>query len=206
MPSSRGSSWPRDWTHVSYVSCIGRFFTICVPWEAQEPIPEIPCLRGLLWPVAAFLRLSLFSKADSPEASWSGILKDVSTASRLGTKPWSQLIGYSEGCLHPLPLGDKTLSGIFLRLHWSYGLWGGGRERWSDSLLTLYETYRLSTSHHRRCQLWSPGRGSTCQAFSPPFPCAALWRKVIKCSHSKGRESNSNALNGQISKLFTILP
>ena len=28
MPSSRGSSWPRDWTHVSCVSCIaGRFFT-----------------------------------------------------------------------------------------------------------------------------------------------------------------------------------
>ena len=24
MPSSRGSSWPRDWTHVSYISCIGR--------------------------------------------------------------------------------------------------------------------------------------------------------------------------------------
>ena len=24
MHSSRGSSWPRDWTHVSYVSCIGR--------------------------------------------------------------------------------------------------------------------------------------------------------------------------------------
>ena len=23
MPSSRGSSWPRDWTHVSYVSWIG---------------------------------------------------------------------------------------------------------------------------------------------------------------------------------------
>ena len=76
MPSSRGSSWPRDWTHVSYVSCIGRFFTTCVP-----------CLRGLLWPVAAFLRLSLFSMADSCEASWSGILKDVSTPSPLGTKP-----------------------------------------------------------------------------------------------------------------------
>ena len=28
MPSSRRSSWPRDWTHVSYSSCIaGRFFT-----------------------------------------------------------------------------------------------------------------------------------------------------------------------------------
>ena len=24
MPSSRGSSWPRDWTCVCYVSCIGR--------------------------------------------------------------------------------------------------------------------------------------------------------------------------------------
>ena len=28
MPSSRGSSRLRDWTHVSYVSCTGRFFTI----------------------------------------------------------------------------------------------------------------------------------------------------------------------------------
>ena len=26
MPVSRGSSQPRDWTHVSYVSCIGREF------------------------------------------------------------------------------------------------------------------------------------------------------------------------------------
>ena len=24
MPSSKGSSWPRDWTHISHVSCIGR--------------------------------------------------------------------------------------------------------------------------------------------------------------------------------------
>ena len=24
MPSSRGSSWPRDWTHLSYVSCFGK--------------------------------------------------------------------------------------------------------------------------------------------------------------------------------------
>ena len=24
MASSRRSSWPRDWTHVSYISCIGR--------------------------------------------------------------------------------------------------------------------------------------------------------------------------------------
>ena len=25
MPSSRASSWPRDWTHISYVSCISRW-------------------------------------------------------------------------------------------------------------------------------------------------------------------------------------
>ena len=35
MPSSRGSSLPRDWTHNSYVSCIAhRFFTHWTTWEA----------------------------------------------------------------------------------------------------------------------------------------------------------------------------
>ena len=32
---SRGSSWPRAWTHVSYVSCIGRQILYhCITWEA----------------------------------------------------------------------------------------------------------------------------------------------------------------------------
>ena len=35
MSSSRGSSWPRDWTQVSYVE--GRFFTI---WATREDIWE----------------------------------------------------------------------------------------------------------------------------------------------------------------------
>ena len=35
MPSSRGSSQPRDWTCVSYVSCIGRRILYCVTWEAH---------------------------------------------------------------------------------------------------------------------------------------------------------------------------
>ena len=36
MPSSRGSSRPRDRTHISYISCIaGRFFTSEPPGEAQ---------------------------------------------------------------------------------------------------------------------------------------------------------------------------
>ena len=36
MPSSRGSSQPRDWTHVSCISSIGRgFFTTCATWEVH---------------------------------------------------------------------------------------------------------------------------------------------------------------------------
>ena len=36
MPSSRGSSQPRDWTHISYVSCIGRRVLYrWATWEAQ---------------------------------------------------------------------------------------------------------------------------------------------------------------------------
>ena len=35
IPSSRGSSWSRYWTHVSYISCIGRWvlYHLC-HWEA----------------------------------------------------------------------------------------------------------------------------------------------------------------------------
>ena len=36
LPSSRGSSLSREWTHVSYVSCIGKqVFTTSATWEAQ---------------------------------------------------------------------------------------------------------------------------------------------------------------------------
>ena len=33
MPSSRGTSQPRDQTHISYISCIGRIFTTRAAWE-----------------------------------------------------------------------------------------------------------------------------------------------------------------------------
>ena len=36
MPSSRGSSWLRDWTHISYDSCIGCSLPAHpISWEAQ---------------------------------------------------------------------------------------------------------------------------------------------------------------------------
>ena len=42
ISSSRGSSQPRDQTHVSYVSCTGRFFfTTSTTWEA--PIEYLLC-------------------------------------------------------------------------------------------------------------------------------------------------------------------
>ena len=47
MPSSRGSPQPRDQTHISYVSCVGRgFFTTSPIWEAQ--IESIKGIKDLL--------------------------------------------------------------------------------------------------------------------------------------------------------------
>ena len=52
MPFSRGSSQPRDRTHVSYVSCIGRQILYHgATWEAQtycmgEPAPPTPATAG----------------------------------------------------------------------------------------------------------------------------------------------------------------
>ena len=44
------SSWPRDWTGISYVSCIGRhIFTTSAIWEAQET-KSSPCLF-LIWKI-----------------------------------------------------------------------------------------------------------------------------------------------------------
>ena len=37
MPSSRGSSWPRDWTHISNAPAVTtRFFTTSTTWEAHS--------------------------------------------------------------------------------------------------------------------------------------------------------------------------
>ena len=36
MPSSKGSSWPRNWTCISYISSIG-FFTSSTTWKVSTP-------------------------------------------------------------------------------------------------------------------------------------------------------------------------
>ena len=48
MPSSRGSFWPRDRTHVSYVSCIGRH-VLYHQWRLGSPIFRLPrCISSWL--------------------------------------------------------------------------------------------------------------------------------------------------------------
>ena len=46
MPSSRGSSQPRDWTHVSYVFCTGRWILYhWAIWEAHLSTFVLGCLE-----------------------------------------------------------------------------------------------------------------------------------------------------------------
>ena len=85
IPYSRGSSWTRDLTHVSCVSCIvGRFFTHWAIWEVHkmlecDKIDEI-CLTSwnklflaclfLLWWLLPRLNASCFPAALSLEVRW----------------------------------------------------------------------------------------------------------------------------------------
>ena len=60
MASSRGSSQPKDRTHVSYVSRIGRrFFTTSATWEAHQRAPQI------LSSIPFFIGLKFFLEIDA---------------------------------------------------------------------------------------------------------------------------------------------
>ena len=50
MPSSRGSSWPRDGTHISYVSCTGRWvlYHWCPPGSPSVLFFELVYLKDSL--------------------------------------------------------------------------------------------------------------------------------------------------------------
>ena len=56
ISSSRGSSWPRNWTHVSCVSCIGR--QILYHWATGKPSnPWQPLIYSLFYYIFVILRL-----------------------------------------------------------------------------------------------------------------------------------------------------
>ena len=64
MPSSRGSCWPRNWTHVSCVSCIaGGLFTAEPPKKPNQLQKEMKSLRRVI-------SLSLASTAISAKWVW----------------------------------------------------------------------------------------------------------------------------------------
>ena len=50
MPSSRGSSWPRDWNHVSYVTCTGRW--VLYHWHHLRN-PFVPMGSNKMWSLQA---------------------------------------------------------------------------------------------------------------------------------------------------------
>ena len=49
MPSSRGLPWPRDWTCVSNISCIGRWAHYCEHHQGSPPRPESSSTLSFLW-------------------------------------------------------------------------------------------------------------------------------------------------------------
>ena len=60
MPSSRGSSQPREWTHVSCVCCIaGRFFTAELFREYTCPVAAPPSASLILPPGGTLLMSDL---------------------------------------------------------------------------------------------------------------------------------------------------
>jgi len=106
MPSSRESSWPRDWTRISYISCIGRrvlyqlvppgkasllpaaaakslqlCLTLCDPIDGSppgSPVPGILQARTLEWVAISF----------SNAGKWKVKVKSLSRV-RLFETPWT---------------------------------------------------------------------------------------------------------------------
>ena len=66
MPSSRGSSTPRDWNHVSYIYCIDRWvLTSITAWKVQvQRLPVFACVS--LWPRGQLFALDLPLSCEHP--------------------------------------------------------------------------------------------------------------------------------------------
>ena len=75
IPFSRGSSWPRDWTCVSYISCIGRqvffFFFFFLPLVTPGLVRAIPYPETDLYIIFQIQTLEL-----PPPGSFPGLLME----------------------------------------------------------------------------------------------------------------------------------
>ena len=71
IPSSRGSSRPRDRTHVSYISCIGRWFlTTSATWEAHTSISLPKINRLTVWSTGQYMEGRGLPCATGGNAKW----------------------------------------------------------------------------------------------------------------------------------------
>ena len=85
-PPSRGSSWPRDWTCISFISCTGRrILCHCTTWEGQ-----IRCLRRSL----ILMRFPLINALAAPFQFWNFYYHSVINLSNFpsGFFFWSMII------------------------------------------------------------------------------------------------------------------
>ena len=69
LSSSRGSSQPRDWTHISFISCTGRWILYhCAIWEA--PVPRLTRPKGRTSLVKERKKSSVWSSGESVVPAW----------------------------------------------------------------------------------------------------------------------------------------
>ena len=60
MPSSRGSSWLRGWTQVSWISCIGRWILYTVPRGEIGILQTLVVMKYQSWEAVAIIRCFLW--------------------------------------------------------------------------------------------------------------------------------------------------
>ena len=95
--SPRGSPLPRDQTHISYVSCIGNFFTTRATWDALTRKQDLPNTRGFP------------EGSDSKESACSaGDLGSIPGSGRSPGRGHGNPLQYS--CLE-YPHGQRSLAG-----------------------------------------------------------------------------------------------
>ena len=127
MSFSRGSSWPRDWTRVSYISCTaGRFFATSATWEAlsftvSQSLFKLPSTESvmlsnhlivchpLLLLTSIFPNIRVFSNESALCVRWPNIGASASTSVLpMNIQDWFPL-----GLTGRISLLSKGLSRVF---------------------------------------------------------------------------------------------
>ena len=116
IPYSRGSCWPRDGTHVSCISCIGRWIlcTTSTTWEAlllSLKVCMLSCFSCVqlcvtLWTVTARCLCLWDSPSKNTGVGSHALLQGVFPTQ--GSNPW-HLFHWQVGSLPLVPCGEPSL-------------------------------------------------------------------------------------------------